>query len=291
MQPVVTVGLDGSPESLAAARWAAAEAEKRGLTLRLLHAWPLLAPEPVHVPAEVDQNYWAKRLVRTARAELQARHPGLSVVEDLVADDARDALLRAAAESDMTVLGSRGLEPVSSYFLGDVSMPVVARAERPVVLVRAETPGGRPPDSVGRVVVALKMHGSPDSSDALLDFAFHTAAAGGTPLLVVHGRSVPLHARVPWGVDQEVTAETTREAEHRLSNTLRAWREKYPRVEVADSVRLENPAKAVVQAAEGAALLVVGRRRHRPGPGPHLGPVAQAAIHHGLCPVAVVPHD
>lgn len=46
MQPVVTVGLDGSPESHAAARWAADEAEKRKLTLRLLHAWPLLAPEP-----------------------------------------------------------------------------------------------------------------------------------------------------------------------------------------------------------------------------------------------------
>lgn len=36
-------------------------------------------------------------------------------------------------------------------------------------------------------------------------------------------------------------------------------------------------ATAVVQAGEGAALLVVGRRRHRAGPAPHLGPVAQAA--------------
>ncbi|TPQ15727.1 universal stress protein [Streptomyces sporangiiformans] len=288
MQPALTVGLDGSPESLAAARWAADEAEKRKLTLRLLHAWPLLVPEPTRVPPEVDQNYWAKRLVHTARAELQTRHPGLSVIGNLVADDVQNALLQAASESEMLVLGSRGLEPVASYFLGDVSMPVVARAERPVVLVRAESrEEGPSPAPASRVVVALKLRGSPDD---LLDFAFHTAAARGFPLLAVHGRSVPLHARVPWGVDHDVTEEMTRDAQQRLSKALRPWREKFPQVEVADSIRLASPAKAVVQAAEGAALLVVGRRQHRPGLAPHLGPVAQAAIHHERCPVAVVPH-
>ncbi|MEU0221257.1 universal stress protein [Streptomyces sp. NPDC006265] len=288
MQQAVTVGLDGSPESLAAARWAADEAEKRMLTLRLLHAWPLLAPEPTRVPSEVDQNYWAKRLVHTAQAELQARHPGLSIVGNLVADDAQNALLQAASESEMLVLGSRGLEPVESYFLGDVSMPVVARAERPVVLVRARTGGeGVAAASADRVVVALKLHGS---SDGLLDFAFHTAASRGIPLQAVHGRSVPLHARVPWGVDHSVTEEITRDALKELGKALRPWREKYPQVDVADGIRLESPAKAVVRAAEGAALLVVGRREHRPGLAPRLGPVAQAAIHHGRCPVAVVPH-
>ncbi|MFE9308993.1 universal stress protein [Streptomyces sp. NPDC088353] len=287
MPPVVTVGLDGSPESLAAARWAADEAVRRKLALRLLHAWPLLAPEPTRVPAEVDQNYWAKRLVHTAQAELQARHPGLSVVGNLVADDAQHALLQAASESEMLVLGSRGLEPVESYFLGDVSMPVVARAERPVVLVRAERPEQRAPKPVSRVVVALKLHGS---SDDLLDFAFHTAAARGVPLLAVHGRSVPLHARVPWGVDHHISEDMTRGAHEQLSGELHSWREKYPQVDVADSIRLVSPAKAVVEAGEGAAVLVLGRRRHRAGLVPHLGPVAQAAIHHGRCPVAVVPH-
>lgn len=289
MQPVVTVGLDGSPESLAAARWAAEEAEKRTLVLRLLHAWPLLAPEPTRVPAEADQNYGAKHLVRTVRAELRARHPGLSVVEDLVADDPQHALLRAASESEMTVLGSRGLEPAESYFLGDVSMPVVARAGRPVVLVRADRREEEqpPPASAGRVVVALKLRGSPDD---LLDFAFRTAAARGVPLLAVHGRSVPLRAQTPGGVDHDVTEELRQDARTRLDEAVRPWRERYPRVDVAGSVRLDSPARAVVRAAEGAVLLAVGRRRHRPAPAPHLGPVAQAALHHGRCPVAVVPH-
>ncbi|GAA4134223.1 universal stress protein [Streptomyces tunisiensis] len=288
MQPVVTVGLDGSPESLAAARWAADEAERRKLTLRLLHAWPLLAPEPTHVPSEADQNYWAKRLVHTAQAELQARHPGLSIVGNLVADDAQNALIQAAKESEVLVLGSRGLEPVASYFLGDVSMPVVARAERPVVLVRGPSDGdGAAPASAERVIVALKLHGS---SDDLLDFAFHTAAARGVPLQAVHGRSVPLHARVPWGVDHNVTEDITRDALKEMDKALRPWREKYPQVEVTGGVRLESPAEAVVRAAEGAGMLLVGRREHRPGLAPHLGPVAQAAVHHGRCPVAVVPH-
>ncbi|MFF8864776.1 universal stress protein [Streptomyces sp. NPDC015139] len=285
MQPVVTVGLDGSPESLAAARWAADEADQRNLALRLLHAWPMLAPEPARTPAEEDQNYWAKRLVQAAQAELQHRHPNLSVVVDLVGDDAQHALLAAASESEMLVLGSRGLEPVESYFLGDVSMPVVARAERPVILVRAEP---QPRERTSRVVVALKMRGS---SDDLLDFAFHTAAARGAPLLAVHGRSVPLHARVPWGVDHQVSEEITRDGYHQLSHALQPWQAKYPQVDVVDSVRLDSPAKAVVQATKGAGLLVVGRRRHAAGPARHLGPVAQAAIHHGRCPVAVIPHD
>lgn len=292
MERVVTVGLDGSPESLAAAHWAAEEAERRKLTLRLLHAWPLLVPEPARVPAELDQNYWAKRLVHNAQTELQARHPGLTVIGNLVADDAQNALIRAASESEMLVLGSRGLTPVESYFLGDISMIVVGRAERPVILVRAggRTEGASTPEpgATGDVVVALKPHAP---YDELLEFAFTTAAARSLPLRAVHGRSTPLHAYTPWGADHTVTQEIVQGVQKDLNQALRPWREKFPGVKVADTIRLESPARAVVGAAEGAGLLVVGRRKHHPDRGPHLGPVAQAAVHHARCPVAVVPHD
>ncbi|WP_407077544.1 universal stress protein [Streptomyces sp. SCSIO 30461] len=53
----------------------------------------------------------------------------------------------------------------------------------------------------------------------------------------------------------------------------------------------ESPARAVVQAAEGGGLLIVGRRKHRAALRRHLGSVAQAAVHHVRRPVAVVPHD
>ncbi|MFJ5830610.1 universal stress protein [Streptomyces sp. NPDC093089] len=288
MEPVVTVGLDGSPESLAAAHWAADEAERRKVTLRLMHAWPMLAPEPVRAASEIDQNYWAKRLVHHAQAELQARHPGLLIVGNLVADDAQDALLKAASESELTVLGSLGLTSSESYFLGSVSMAVVARATRPVVLVRAGAREQGPSPAPRGVAVALKLHGQ---CDDLLAFAFDAAAARGVPLQVVHGRSLPLHAHTPWGVDHDVAKEITEDAQKQLAQVLRPWREKFPGVEPVDAIRLASPAEAVVRAAEGAELLVVGRRKHRPALAPRLGPVAQAALHHARCPVAVVPHD
>ncbi|MEU1662169.1 universal stress protein [Streptomyces sparsogenes] len=289
-EQVVTVGLDGSPESLAAARWAADEAKRRELALRLLHAWVMLSPPTPDSPAADDQNYWAKRIVHDARMELGRRHPDLPITEELVAEEAETALLDAAARSRMLVLGSRGLEPVASFFLGDISLYVVGRAERPVVLVRAgEADEARTPETRERdVVVGLSLHGPQDN---LLEFAYVTAFTRGVPLRAVHGTGLPVQAFVPWGVDPGIARDVAGKAQRELDEVLRPWREKFPRVQVVDEVRLESPAQAVVRAAAGSGLLMIGRRRHRAALAPRLGPVVQAAVHHATCPVAVVPHE
>ncbi|MDQ0834467.1 nucleotide-binding universal stress UspA family protein [Streptomyces achromogenes] len=223
MKPVLTVGLDGSPESLAAARWGAAAADRQGLTLRLLHAWIPLAPGPRGVSAESDQHHWAQRILHDAHVEIHKRYPVLSIVEDLVADDARPALLTAAAKSRMIVLGSRGLA-AGSYFLGSTSMDVVSRAERPVVLVRASLEETGPSPVGNCVVVGLSLR---DPCDELFEFAFSAAHARGVPLRAVHGHEVPVQAHMPWGVDAEVAAEITDKAQKKLRKQLRPWRKKF----------------------------------------------------------------
>ncbi|MEU5101299.1 MULTISPECIES: universal stress protein [unclassified Streptomyces] len=289
-EQVVTVGLDGSPESLAAARWAADEAERRELALRLLHAWILLSPPTPDSPAADDQNYWAKRIVHDAHMELGRRHPDLPIAEEMVAEEAETALLDAAARSRMLVLGSRGMEPLASFFLGDISLYVVGRAERPVVLVRAGEAAEERPSEVREreVVVGLSLHGPQDN---LLEFAYVTAFTRGVPLRAIHGRGLPVQAFVPWGVDPGIARDVAEKAQRELDEVLRPWRERFPRVRVIDEVRLESPAQAVVRAASGSGLLIIGRRRHRAALAPRLGPVVQAAVHHATCPVAVVPHE
>ncbi|WP_055558054.1 universal stress protein [Streptomyces sp. NBRC 110028] len=285
MEQVVTVGLDGSAESLAAARWAADEAERRELALRLTHAWILLSPPTPDSPAADEQNYWAKRIVHDAHTELSSSHPGLTIVEDLVADEAETALLDAAARSRMLVLGSRGLDPVASFFLGDVALHVVGRAERAVVLVRGE----RAAEQRRRhVVVGLSLHGPQDN---LLEFAYVTAFTRGVPLHAVHGRKPDRAYTGVRGAESDVARDQAERARGELEEVLRPWREKFPRVRVVDEVRLESPARAVVRAAADSDLLMVGRRKHPPALGPRLGPVVQAAVHHAACPVAVVPHE
>ncbi|MER7988119.1 universal stress protein [Streptomyces noursei] len=303
MEPeTITAGLDGSTEGLAAALWAADEAHRRGAVLRLLHAWIMLAAQAPDTAPERDQNVFAREVVREATAAVRERHPQLPIIEDLVGDEPEPALLRASGQSRLLVLGSRALTTWESFVLGDVSLSVVARAPGPVVLVRAggagpqggAPPAAEPSDGAAaaaggpRVVAALGLGGP---AEHLLAFAFDAAASRGVLLQVVHGRPFPAQVYTPWGVDPDAAAEVSAAVAGELAEALHPWRARFPGVLVQQTVLPDSPARAVVEAAAGAGLLVVGRRRHHRLPAPRIGAVTHAAVHHVTCPVAVVPHD
>lgn len=71
---------------------------------------------------------------------------------------------------------------------------------------------------------------------------------------------------------------------------LQVWRDKYPDVDVLETVAEGKPADALLKAASDARLLVVGHRIPGRPALPRTGPVTHAVIHQARCPLAVVPH-
>lgn len=290
MRQVVTVGLDGSPESLTAADWAAGEARLRGAPLRLVHAWVMLPPTAAGVPEGDVQSHWARRIVRDAAEAVRERHPGLTVQEDLLAEEPVEALLAESALSPLLAVGSRGIGPVAHFFLGDIALDVVARSTGPVALVRVGGGGaGKPrfPDG-GDVVVGLRLH---RPCEELFEFAFAAAERRGAALRAIHSRTLPAQSYAPWGVDPDAARDLADEVAGELRRAMGPWRKRFPGVRAIEDIALESPARAVVRSAKGAGLLVLGRRRKGPALVPRIGPVVHAALHHADCPVVVVPHD
>ncbi|MEU2602675.1 universal stress protein [Streptomyces hirsutus] len=280
----------------------------------MIHVWHRHPHPAPYVPMDSTERDWAEQLLREAVRSVRAAHPELRITDRLVCDATVAGLLKAAADADLLVLGSRGLGALAGFLTGSVSQRVVGRFTRPVVLVRAgrsaadehlpATDGVAPeeiPETPYRQVVLGLQTDRP--CDELIEFAFDAARRRGTGLRVVHAfrtafrpapvPSVPLvsaapegPAPVPWP-----QARAPADEERTVAAVLRPWREKYPTVPVTKTVTEGRATVVLVQAARDAGLLVVGRRGIEHQVGVYTGPVTHAVLHHVRCPVAVVPHD
>lgn len=88
------------------------------------------------------------------------------------------------------------------------------------------------------------------------------------------------------GADPSAFAES---AQATLTRAIDGLGDAADGVEVEPVVVHGNPAGALLEAAEGASLLVVGSRGRGGFTGLLLGSVSQQVVHHATCPVVVVP--
>ncbi|MGV9251973.1 universal stress protein [Streptomyces sp. NPDC003697] len=300
MSRTITAGLDGSPESRAAAEWAAREARLRGLPLRLLHVWepPPLPVARAPAPAPGAVRHRTEGMPLDSEEGIRLRHPGIEVVTDQVTGDPAACLAEAAEGAELLVLGSRGIGGIAGFTTGSVSLFVIAHTVRPVVLVRAgeqaadehgTDPAGVP--SAGtpfRPVVLGLDTGAPD--ERLLEFAFDAAARRNAPLRVVHGWSPPPTYLYGMSADLHPQGSLASREAAVLTEVLRPWRQKFPDVRVIEASRYQNAAPALVSASHDASLVVVGRRVRTRPLGARIGHVTHAVLHHVAAPVAVVAH-
>ncbi|MFH9553451.1 universal stress protein [Streptomyces sp. NPDC017435] len=286
----ITAGVDGTDESLAGLAWAAREAVRRDLELRVVHAWRFQPDAAADVAERDAQERWVRDSARGAVASVAERHPGLTVTTDVREGGPVETLVAAAADAELLVLGSRGHGPVVGFLLGSVGQQVIAEAARPVVLVRA---GDRPSSEVAGHEIVVGQQGDPEDSAAALRFAFETAAARGAGIRAVRAWTLPpVFAYSPGSLKLLDDAGGLEPYEKKaLADALQPWRERFPDVPVVEHVEMGSAGQVLLSVAGRAQLMVVGRRAHRTAVGARIGSVAYGVLHHADCPVAVVPQD
>jgi nucleotide-binding universal stress UspA family protein len=282
----IVIGIDGSPGSAVALRWAVREAEFRQAKVTALLAWGLL--DQHHATGEefdpaYDSRDAAEALAAVVTAAVGPDVAG-TITERVVCDLPARALIDASETADLVVVGARGLGGFRRLLLGSVSEQVLHHARCPVAVVREVAEGTRA-GTAERVVVGVD--GSEDARRALR-WALDEGRARGATVQVVHAWAPPfvdISGLLPVSGD----ADVQRAAEQVLQDMVAAADTTGVAVE---SVAVPGPpSAAILEAAAGAGLVVVGSRGRGGFAGLLLGSVGRQVAAHAPCPVVVVPSN
>ena len=279
----IVVGVDGSEQSRHALEWAARDAEARGVDVLILRSWhePLIGGAGATWSAEYDEVvHDAKSELDAVAAEVHDAHPTVAVLSALVDAHPVKALLARAASADLVVLGSRGAGGFLGLELGSVSLKVARRSPVPVVVVRGDH------DLSDHEEVVVGVDGSACSRHALrwaADWA--------------HARGKRLVALLAWNYLEPERADgahgfeptyTSADAEAALRTIVADVLDGVDGPDIALETVCDLPARAVMERAAEASLLVVGR--HGIGRwGSDMGSTNGQILHHATVPVAVIP--
>jgi nucleotide-binding universal stress UspA family protein len=280
----IVVGTDGSENGQAAVAWAVREGALRGLGVTAVMAWDFLDQhhgernvlfDPAYVAADALADL-DQFVIAAVGAEAAAS------VDRLVPDERpTPALLAAAADASLLVLGARGLGGFMGLLLGSVSSQCLHHAPCPVAIVR-EVPPPAVADAVARIVVGVD--GS-DSARPALQWAIEEATLRHASVDAVHAWHVPYVLGYPNTAPPFLT-----EVEAAARDTVNAAvaAEGETGVPIETITVMDAAATALIDASKGADLVVVGSRGRGGFASLVLGSVSHHVAQHASCPVVVI---
>ncbi|MGC8511725.1 MAG: universal stress protein [Acidimicrobiales bacterium] len=287
----VVVGVDGSAGSLPALAWALRQAEGGRREVVAVYAWqvPALAySAPGYIPPEKESlDVEGKRILAEALKALgvnaESAAVSLSVGNGLAADVIADVCEEAGAE--MAVVGSRGHGRIAEILLGSTSRSLLQKSKVPLVIVPA---GGDSPGD-GRIVVGVD--GSVGSKLALEWAITEASTVGGNveAVMVIPAPSPDLPPQLPEPLRNRAGEDSP--AAGQLAKLVDEAVSVAPSVsgKVIETVLHGNPAHTLRLHANGADMLVVGRRGLGSIHEAFSGSVSSWCSHHTNRPVVVVP--
>ncbi len=277
----IVVGLDGSPNSTAAARWAFDEARRRDAKVEVVTVFGLLGPGDLPDRSDlVTDHQLADACARMQDEQLSGiRGHDVSVTTRIEHGDPAHTLVSAARDADLLVLGARGRAGITELLLGSVSLHCAQRATCPVAVVPAYVP-----DAGREAPVVVGVDDSP-AGKAAVQVAAQEAVMRGTHVVAVHA--------VNWSMtgtdlvrptDDQLVEWGTR----LLAGVIGPVQAEWPDLVFEQRVVPGHPAQVLGEAAADADLLVVGSRGHGQLTGRLVGSVSLHLLTHARRPTIVV---
>ncbi|MCZ9309559.1 universal stress protein [Corynebacterium uberis] len=291
IEDIIVVAVDGSNASKQAVRWAANTANKRDVPLRLATSYTMpqyLYAEGMVPPQELFDDLQDDAMEKIEEAKTVAREiaPELKIGHTIAEGSPIDMLLEMSKESTMIVMGSRGLGGLSGMVMGSVSAAVVSHASCPVVVVREDNLVDET-TKYGPIVVGVD--GS-EVSEKATEIAFAEADVRDAELVAVHTwMDMQVQASLAGlSAAQQQWEEVEQQQAELLAERLEPLIAQHPDVDVKKVITRDRPVRALVEAADGAQLLVVGSHGRGGFKGMLLGSTSRALLQSAPCPMMVV---
>jgi nucleotide-binding universal stress UspA family protein len=275
-QKPIAVGTNDSAQSQAAVLWAARRAHRANLPLVILHVvddrW---IAEPYPWFGTLQQA--GEELLKTAAGRLEGSVP-ITPATEMLTGSVGGSLAKYSKKTSMMVIGS-GSGHLGGT-LADRALQVATAAKVPVAVIGTQ-------DLEGRTGVVVGVDGSAESTQAVA-FAAAEADRNGDELTVVYAVNVP-DPVVDAGLTPSALADLIVDEERIvLSETVAGLKEDYPDLTVHQRlVSDRGPVDALVNAAAGARLLVVGSRGRGAFKRLLLGSTAHGVLKHLPCPTII----
>jgi nucleotide-binding universal stress UspA family protein len=279
MSEHTVVAVDGGPASEAAIAWVIDRLATGEMQLEIT---TVIAPRDP-LPDDADGRHLDpyQQLLDAAKHRVLAARPSAVVTTRVRHGVPADELISASRHASLLVIGTNRTSRAVGVMRGTLPLNLAGRAYCTTVVVPVDWQ-----PSSGSVIVGWT---DDATADAALDLAATEAARRGAGLTIVHTwgavPAAPLESVAPPAVEAAVAAE------HRqlLVGAAQRIRLAHRDLSVTHLLHGGSAAVAIVRAAAGASLVVVGSRGRGGLTAFLLGSVSQDVLLNLPAPVAVVP--